>query len=32
MAMAWFPKATVQAALGSLILADSKKKGNLEMQ
>ncbi len=32
MAMCWFPKANVQAALGSLILFDSKKTDNLEMQ
>jgi len=27
MAFAWIPKATVQAAIGGLVLADAKAKG-----
>lgn len=32
MAITWFPKANVQADLGSLILLDAKKHDNLDMQ
>lgn len=32
MAFAWIPKATVQAAIGGLVLADAKAKGIEEFE